>query len=775
MAATLGELKAALVNADKAGDIDAARRLAAAVTHMQTNGLELYEPPARPMGFIDAAVEAVSGEKRKTKETEELPDWAGMPELNSLSIASAKTGLGTLLAPPKEIAAIIKSNYPDAQVRQDEKSNWVIKSSIDGKEYAIKPGFQVSDIPRALGALAAFTPAGRATTVVGMGAAAGATQAAIEGSQAATGGEFNPGEVVTATAIGGAIPAVVKGVQALKEPAKDALGRLMGAKPGAMPEVSSAAPSGTPAMPAAVVPPVKPPIAPVEPLVSSELAQAAKTAGAGGKRATQVLAEQAAPDAKVVEAAKRLGIEDYLQPDHVTTNQAYRELVQAVKSVPGSEARAAEVAGLNKIGQRADELITEIGGTGDVSQLSAKIKAQLQSTQSELEGQANKLYAELRQKIPAKSGAPAPNVLAFIGQRADELGGVKNLTSMEKTVLAKLSPKEADGVMKQPTYALLDDVRRDLTAAKYKRQGAFKDADTGLIKKLEMELKKDQRAAIEPFGVTETFDAAQAAVRVRKGIEDDLTSLFGKTLDKSIVGDLSAAVKSVAAGDTAKLVRLLKVTPENMRQELVATGLQTAFGKQVQNGALNFNTYARWYGGLLENKQAYAAVMSNLPGSARKQLSDLYRVAKGVNLATRERITTGRIQAVREELQGADSLIGSLYDLAKRASGGAAAEAVTTSVGLPGAGIAAGIASALTRGAKPNVMKVVDSLIASPEFEQAVKQAATGEGQKAAARLAYSKPFNKFMRAIGNPQELSNRERWILQTLEAQNQRQESK
>jgi hypothetical protein len=63
-------------------------------------------------------------------------------------------------------------------------------------------------------------------------------------------------------------------------------------------------------------------------------------------------------------------------------------------------------------------------------------------------------------------------------------------------------------------------------------------------------------------------------------------------------------------------------------------------------------------------------------------------------------------------------------------------------------------------------MKAVDDLLASPEFAQAVSQASQGN----VSRLAYSKPFTKFVRVVGNPKELSNRERWILQTLEAQNQ-----
>lgn len=932
-----------------------------------------------PMGVIGGIKEAITGKERQTETTNSLPDWAGMPELNDLSIAGAKTGLGTFLSNPAETAQIIKANYPGAQIRQDEKGNYVIKSSMDGKEYAIKPGFQVSDIPRALGALAAFTPAGRATTIPGMMAGAGATQAVIEGSQAATGGNFDVKDVALAAATAGIVPPVMGAVKqvagAVMNPVKAAAARLM---PRAAQEAPAVAPAVSPASVApvaegvaapvagarpvapempAVVPvqdgvkmyrgvgegsdnssgfnwysenpelakgyaaarnngtveeafvnvkrpfdaghdakrmtpneffssaskqidinaidkkealkarqeflnyfgkepkdvtdfwanpeakvetkklleklgfdgvaltedghktigsfnslsagPVRPapvevpPVAPITPAAATEtvvpaaeqmgateLAQTAKKAAEGGlgsKKATQVLAEQAAPDAKTVEAAKRLGIEEYLQPDHVTTNQAYRELAQAVKSVPGSEARAAEMQGLSNVAKRADDLITEIGGSHDLAQVSQGVKGSLQATQAELEQRANALYKQLREGIPAKTEAPAPSVLDFIEQREKDLGGAKNLSSLEKMILSKLTPKPvtvqetvsqgAGGLMnevqqvakqtkvlKQPTYTLLDDVRKDVGAAA-RMAGPFKDADTGLAKKLYSLIGKDQEAVAGAAGMGDTFKAAKQAVAIRKGVEDDLVSLFGKNLDNSIVGNLNGGVRVLATGDTSKFIKLIQTIPENMRQETVASGLAAAFGKTAKQGSLNFNSYAKWYEGLLKNKQAYAAVMSNLPPAARKQLSDLYRVSKSIGMATKERITTGRIQAVTEELKGGEGLLSRVYDAAKRNA--ISMGAGTVAGGMLGPGVGAAIASALSRGAKPSAMKAADALIASPEFQQAVKQAATGEAKQAAVRLAYSKPFTKFVRAVGNPKEMTNRERWIMQALEA--------
>lgn len=512
----------------------------------------------------------------------------------------------------------------------------------------------------------------------------------------------------------------------------------------------------------------------IQPLGATELAQTAKKAtegGLGSNKAKQILAEQASPDASTIKAAERLGISEYLQPDHVTTNQSYRELAQAIKSIPGSEARSAELQGLAQVAKRADDLITEIGGSHDLAQVSSNVKKNLESTASALESQADGFYSKLRKNIPAKTESPAPTVLKFIEQRAEDLGGKKNLSSVERMIQSKLAPKpitDAEGAItgyRQPSYALLDDVRRDLTAARIKNQGPFKDSDVGLIKKLESELKKDQRQIVDSFGMTETFDAAQKAVAVRKSLENDLISLFGKNIDGSIVGDLSSSVKKLPSGDVSKFVNLIKSVPQSMRQETVASGLAAAFGKSAKQGEINFNSYAKWYEGLLRNKQAHHALMANLPQAARKKLSDLYRVSKSISLASKERITTGRLQSVAETLKGSDNLLQNIYGLAKRSASGVAIEAITTPMGLPGSGLAAGIAAALMKG-KNNVFKAADSLISSPEFILSVKQAAKGHKKQAAIKLSQSKAFNKFVKSIGNPKEISDKPKWILDALQ---------
>lgn len=186
--------------------------------------------PQEQPGFFAGLAEQITGRERATPETQTLPEWTGMPELNQMSMASLKSALGTLVTNPKETVQILQSNFPGIQVRQDQKGNYLLKSSVDQKEYAIPPGVSMGDIPRMLGGMLAFTPAGRAPSLAGMALKSGATQAAIEGSQAATGGEFSPQEVALTAAGSAVIPGLAKipgVVKALKQPVAGPVGEVL--------------------------------------------------------------------------------------------------------------------------------------------------------------------------------------------------------------------------------------------------------------------------------------------------------------------------------------------------------------------------------------------------------------------------------------------------------------------------------------------------------------------------------------------------------------------
>lgn len=222
------------------------------------------EDVTEDMGIVEGAIETVTGSERSTPEIEATADWTTMPELNELSIAGARTGIGTMFTSPEESVQIIQANYPGVQVRQDEKGNYILRSQ-DGKDYGIKPGFRWSDVPRTVGGILAFTPAGRAATFTGAALKSGATQAAIEGTEFAAGGEFNAQPILMATAAGPAekiigdvlstaLPAVTSKIKQLTGRPEVPLGGAPEAPAGmAMPPAATMAPEAP--IPGAIVSP----------------------------------------------------------------------------------------------------------------------------------------------------------------------------------------------------------------------------------------------------------------------------------------------------------------------------------------------------------------------------------------------------------------------------------------------------------------------------------------------------------------------------------------
>lgn len=587
-----------------------------------------------------------------------------------------------------------------------------------------------------------------------------------------------PSQAAPAASVSGVQPVNTAGRQAVEAAAAQSTA----------PEAAAAAPA--PQATAEAVPGMGPAanVRSPELLQPSELAEQTRKAvgaqgapfGMGKSAARDTLAAQAAPDQAVVEAANRLGVTDLLDPDHMTTNQSYRELAQAIKSNPGSLAGQAQTENLQALGQRAQALIEKAGGTTDLSDLSAEVKNQHQAIIDGLGDTAESLYGEVNKGIPAGTAAPAPNTLAFINQRLEDLGGnARNLTDGEQRLLARLTPKEQpmtvggqmidprdlglEPELQQPTYALLDNERQHIGMALDGQLSPFSKAPVPLLKKLYGELAQDQEQVADDMGVGGTYRTATATVAMRKSYEDDMTKLFGRQLGDSIVGKLGTAVQSMSKGDETKFINLMKQIPENLRQKAATSGLQYAFGNATKNGSLNFKSFADWMDGVKKNSGAFNALMASLPADSRRQFLDLATVSRGIANSLRENISTGRIMAARQDLATApDGLMSKVLDKGRQAAIGAAVTGGAHVGGPVGAGLGHAIVSALTHG-KPDVMKAADELLVSPEFTHLAKSggAPTEQQIKAAANSGAMRRFYNLAKDAAAPNDSGTRERWL--------------
>lgn len=726
---------------------------------------------------------------------------------------------GTMFAPTAEIPKILQAQYPGVQLRRDEKGNTIFRSSIDSKEYAIPPGLTLGDLPRAIGALAAFTPAGRAATLPGMAVGSAGTQAVIEGSQAATGGDFNGGEVALAGGLGAAAPLVSRAVHGAGDLVSRALQKLglrggapaaaapatapaAAAAPGAQGPIVTAKPAaeaGTAAPPArpatALAEPVRPPAAPpvqgpsastppaqvpggampgqsaetaaggMTPKQLADTATKAASGVVGRKGATEQLAAEARPNPEVVEAARRLKME--LDPDHLTDNAQFRALAGLARSEAGSAAEAQGIATLEKAAKVADDALVDLGATRDLASVSAKVQATLASSRKELQEASDRLYAQVDAAIPQSTKVEAPALRALLDRLKTDLGGPKGL-SREESRLATLLDSE-DEVL---TYARLARERSLVGKALDNRTSPYSSMEEGSLKRLYGALAEDQLQAVTSLGGTTLRDkyrlAAQTVAR-RKALEKRIVGAYGRDGEGNITAALRAGLASAARGDDKGLGKLLVTIPEPLRKEALATAFLTHASKNTAGGQFGFDAYAKMYRGLRENAPVYATVVRTLGEGSGELLTDLYKVSNHIAKAQGAILRTGK--ANQAFLQGPETLVGRVLEVARgRIVRGAATEAATSlAVGPTGAGFMVGAMQAATGGRK-EAMKAVGELLASREFRELVHQASQKSDlpQHAARRLARAPAMHRFARLLGREfrRDLAARERWILAPLQ---------
>jgi len=692
-------------------------------------------PETEKLGILGTIKEGFTGEARHTPEVDTLPKAAGMPELQfALSMPQLKTAFGTLMGDQKEMAQVIKANFPDVEVRYDAKGNPILRSGLNGREYIISPGFDLGDVPRMAGSAALFSIL-RGRGIVGTGVQAGGTQTGYEALQTAVGGEFGIPEVLTATVAG---PALVVLGMSLKAGFNNTVGRFLTKE----------------APPSTVV---------RQPLISDEeIVGLTRRAARGDNAAIRTLQELGAPDEQVLAAARRLGIEEFLQPDHLTASQVFREVAQAAKSVPGSRVAAAETKGLQEVGERAVNLIDELGGNPDLSSISAQVRQRIQTTLDDLGAIEDTTWTQLRNGITPSRTTNPQSIMGYLEQRIVEVGGdIKDLFPLERKVFNALKIKDVMGTVdgksavvgqKAPTYGLLDKWRKQVGRATRGR-GPHGDEDVGVAKQLYKYLDDDVAAVADEAGLAAVYQQAKNTTRLIGAAEADMLSLFGRQLEKSLVPSLKGSIQGLSQGNADNFLNLVNSIPPELRRPVVVSSVINSFGKATKNGELNFNSYANWYQGLLRNRRAKAQFDRLIGPEARRTFNDLYVISSNVNRAISEKIRTGRPRpAIMEGLNEADALLNRLWEISKRSAIGLPIEGGLQMVGFPGLGIGTAIAYSIGKtGSRPKAVEALNNVMSSPAFLRTMREAGTAQEQAAAAELAASRPFQQFLTAVGTP------------------------
>ena len=479
----------------------------------------------------------------------------------------------------------------------------------------------------------------------------------------------------------------------------------------------------------------------------------------GNKEAQQALASAAAPNPAIQKAATDLGLKN-LPAEFLSANPQYQGMAQVVKSVPGSARGIVQNEAIQKIANRADKLITDLGGKTDWSQLDQGVKSNMLGTKKELEDQADQLYSLLGENYNTGTPTPASNAVKAVREQLEKLGGdPENLSSLEQKILSRLAPQHrgTGTTIEHPSYELIDSIRKQAGDA-LNRSGPFKDEVSGIAKKYYALLSEDQALEMQRAGFPELAKAAKQSVAIRKKLEDNIVNLFGNEVQKNFTDSLQSSVQNLRKGNVADFKNIIESVPPDLRQQVAVSGLQAAFGKSAQNNALNFNTYSKWYEGLLKNKEAYSALATHLPKDSLKQLDNLYLISKNINNALGKEVRTGLIS---EAFKAPETMVSKIRDIGKRALVGAVVGAPVAGVGhymgFPnlgnelGGALTLGVAGAL--GKKGTALQQADEFLMSKDFADLVKASKSNSRifSETSNRVANSPSFKKFADAAKIP------------------------
>lgn len=559
---------------------------------------------------------------------------------------------------------------------------------------------------------------------IGRGAVTGAAYGGVYGAGSAEGDLVDRlPEAATGAAIGGAVgavlPAAIGGAGKLMRKSADETQARLTAQQAETQAARDAQARANAAGGTADVPSDR--VAAVQSLAD------AATATRSAQAATAAdLANEVAPNQQILEAADRLGLKDKLIPSQYSRSQAYREVEQALASIPGSSLNVQQKEAHKALADKADDLITTYGGTIDKAGLSDKFRQDSLKAISEIEKNSDDLYAKVSAAIPATTITRPDSTVAYLQQRAAELGDPSLLSAIERRTLNSLTRVDGDGNPLGTTYAGLDHLRRQVGEG-LRGRGPFKDSESGLLKRLYGTLSDDQQLTANSLGVGAEFTAAKALVAQRKQMEDNLTDLIGKDFAGAITSTMGRAVNRLGEGDFKVFDQTMARLPAGDRQQLMLAALNDVFtARSKAEQKLSAPGFVDWYDSLSRNAGAKKRLVDNLPPGAATTLDDIATVARGMREASKERITTGRLNSLKilEDYAEEGGLLSKVWDVGRKV---AVAEGAGSALGFPGAGTAAVMTKVLAREKEP-INQAAEKLMASQRFKDAIYAATNTNG-----------------------------------------------
>ena len=481
------------------------------------------------------------------------------------------------------------------------------------------------------------------------------------------------------------------------------------------------------------------------------LVKKASKPGMGSVKAQEQLAEAALLNPEAKAAADRLGIE--LPADVFSDSEMVKSAAGLTRSEVGKEPEALWRRAIKAARDKADEIIQAMDGSPDVASISDAVKSSLQATQAGLKAAAKAMYDMVDAKVPKSSQVSVQNIVKALNGVIEDIGGVNGLSAAERGLYNLVTGSEP------VTYGRLLREKSDIGRAIARGDGPYGNMDQSTLKRMYGAVAEDQLAAVEALGDADLRAQLREANQItakQKGLEKRIVTAFGSDLDGSIGAKLRAAIQQGAKGDIAGLNRVLKVIPNDLKKQAVATAISSATrSARATEPGFGLSEFAKVFGGIKENKPVHLAISQAIGPEATAMLDDLLTVARRITSADSNVLRTGKANQVLANAMQADGLVGRIL----HSTGGqrvvqSGAAAVGATFGGPvGAMVAAPIGVALTA-AKPETLALAGKLFNSPEFMRLAEEAAKARVADATVQaVAKSPAFKAWAKSarVGNP------------------------
>jgi len=439
------------------------------------------------------------------------------------------------------------------------------------------------------------------------------------------------------------------------------------------------------------------------------------------------------PIEKVLAAGEEAGIA--LSPEHFSNNASFIAVVQALKKQPNSKLKAKDVAVIEAVSARADELVARMGGQPDRSILNVRVRDEFNTNLKDLTTQAEKAYAAVEETlVQGTVRMEASSVKAYLLERLRVLGGdTSGLSVIESELHGILFGPGTQGGRLRPTYGRLDAVRAKMEQARRKGdESGTDDIYAAII--------RDQQAVAE--GVSPSLGANYGMARKLTDqiniLEDQMVTLFGRQMNQSLMPRIASASAELATkGEATQFTQLMEALPKGKRRQAAAMILNDMFFP-VGGDRIITPQFAKAWRNLNANPWAKAELFKHMPEGAKTRFDSLGRIAESIERGKKMAAAEGGETAVIRQLESGTPLLRMF-----KAGFQTFAFSKTGYIGSRGAGAITDIASGQFK-----VAKRTDELLASDEFNAAVRNAAAGRLDVAERLLQQSKKWEAWKQVI---------------------------